>query len=116
MINQRCVYEYYTFNRWTELDSDVTVVLGELQKVETQQVQLRWVGHDLDILGFFPQNVTIGACPYLFVLKHLGILIVQITDSNKAKYFSNIRGHENHLRGNESLELHLTLGVWPWGR
>jgi len=28
-------------NRFLELDSEVTVVLGELQKVETQQVQLR---------------------------------------------------------------------------
>lgn len=30
-----------SLNRFLELDSEVTVVLGELQKVETQQVQLR---------------------------------------------------------------------------
>ena len=32
-----------SLNRFLELDAEVTVVLGELQKVETQQVQLRWV-------------------------------------------------------------------------
>lgn len=37
-INYPCI-----LNQWLEIDSDVTVVLGELQKVETQQVQLRWV-------------------------------------------------------------------------
>lgn len=43
MIDSLLELHLNSLNRFPELDSEVTVVLGELQKVETQQVQLRWV-------------------------------------------------------------------------